>query len=56
MLGLPAVPDPPPAHADPEGGNPGKVLTCLECGRGFARPMHLGRHVRAAHGAPAPRP
>lgn len=28
-----------------------KALKCTICGRGFALPAHLGRHMRASHGA-----
>jgi hypothetical protein len=50
MLGLAETTEQPAEPAET-----GKALACLECGRRFARPMHLGRHVRAAHGAADPR-
>jgi hypothetical protein len=41
-------------HAEPaspeRSASPARSLTCAECGRRFARPVHLGRHMSAAHG------
>lgn len=31
--------------------SPAKPLTCSECGRTFALPLHLGRHMRSMHAA-----
>ena len=37
----------PAAHAP--GRRDAKPLECKQCGRRFAQPLHLGRHVSAAH-------
>jgi hypothetical protein len=36
--------------AGPRAGSGPKPLVCDVCSRRFARPLHLGRHVSAAHG------
>ncbi|MGH7390064.1 MAG: hypothetical protein ACREM3_11510 [Candidatus Rokuibacteriota bacterium] len=49
MLGLPdevRTPTPPRPHRE---SNSERVLACPRCERRFARPMHLGRHLQAAH-------
>ena len=35
--------------AGPSNGAP-KRLVCQQCGRRFAHPLHLGRHMSATHG------
>ncbi len=36
-------------QAKPSSGAP-KRLVCQQCGRRFAHPLHLGRHMSATHG------
>jgi hypothetical protein len=36
-------------QAKPASGAP-KRLVCQQCGRRFAHPLHLGRHMSATHG------
>jgi hypothetical protein len=44
MLGLPRVEDQTEQHQDRS-----RTLSCPECHRVFALPMHRGRHQKAAH-------
>jgi hypothetical protein len=40
--------------SDTEAPSSHAVNVCPDCSRGFALPMHLGRHIKAKHGIAAP--